>query len=454
MRRYIAEGLQRYIDEEYKPWHMPGHKRRPADKENCLTDGIDSMLSAVMSCDVTEVKGVDDLHHPSGMIKQSLDELARVYGTYRSYYLINGSTSGIMAAITACCQGEEKKDGRILIAKNCHRSVLNTAKLLRLKTIDIDVPGINDDIYGSVPPASVEEVCRQNPDACAVVVTSPTYEGIISDIKGISEVTSRYNIPLIVDEAHGAHLPFIKRTGTSAIYRGADIVIQSLHKTLPAMTQTALLHLTNDKFDEQIKKYLSVYMSTSPSYPMLCSMEYAVWRADMEKHEEYLDRLCGFRELAKKYKHMKLLDAYPEYGDRIYEFDITRLVFITEDKRVSGEKLSDMLSWYGKVVCEMSGLRHIVLISTICDSIKAFEQLHATLTYIDDNWDILCDKVIKDKSFDTVELKGLICSRASEDIYVYPPGIPIVKAGDIITPDAVSLMERYAAMGREIYGIS
>lgn len=456
MRRYIAEGLSRYIKDKHYPWHMPGHKRKKPDKKY----DTDNMLEAIMQFDVTEVTGTDDLHHPEEMIKKSMDELTNVYGTYKSFYLVNGSTCGIMTAITASYHMTDMKCTNIIIAHNCHKSVYNTVNLLGLKSIYIDVDKISDDIYGSVNPSEVEKLCAQNEKICAVVITSPTYEGIISDVAAISAVTKKYGIPLIVDEAHGAHLPFIDELPSSAIHEGADMVIQSLHKTLPAMTQTAILHLTDKCFEESIKKYLSVYMSSSPSYPMLCSMEYAIaWTAE-GNHQNYIKSLMEFRKKCTEFKNIKLLDNND--NKKIYDYDSTRIVFcITEEdnhNNISGKMLADILEQESSVVSEMSGMRHIVLISSVYDDKEDFQVLYDALKKADLRISEKKEKNIytgDDKKGEMVigEIDRLVGKKSEGDIYIYPPGIPIVAAGAVVDDEAVKLLKEYAAEGRKIYGL-
>ena len=170
MRRYIAQGLYEYISKNHSIWHMPGHKRKEfnLDKSGLDTEYVDNILNQTDVIDVTEVPGTDDLHNPTEMIKASEDELAKVYHTFASYYLVNGSTCGIMAAVAACCEVGDK----IIIADNCHKSVHNIAELLMLNKIYI--PFENSDYMRSTSVDEVKRLCMENPDAKAIVITSPT----------------------------------------------------------------------------------------------------------------------------------------------------------------------------------------------------------------------------------------------------------------------------------------
>ena len=228
-KQWIKDGLSEYLSDAHAVWHMPGHKRKA-----CYGDFQDAFLA----WDVTEVPGTDDLYLPEGFIGDSLAMLKEIYQTCGTYYVVNGATGGIFTAIAACT----KPGDAILIAKNCHKSVYNAAAMLQRQTIYVeptwkkeaeDAFAFTSFIDGYVDADDVERLCESHPEIAAVVVTSPTYEGVISDIAQIARVAHAHHVRVIVDEAHGAHLPFLKPE-YSAIRMGADVVVQSLHKTLPA----------------------------------------------------------------------------------------------------------------------------------------------------------------------------------------------------------------------------
>ena len=497
MKRYIAKGLSAYLQEFHSVWHMPGHKRKKvADGEQGVSS-IDAILDAVHEMDVTEVPGLDDLHDPTEMILESEKELARVYKTLASYYLVNGATSGILAALHGCMS----RGDSVIVASNCHKSVHNTIELLGLKPIYV-IPeelniesesvkkGENDKkksqkenelsskmiLTSATSPDAIESVCRDNPDAKAVILTSPTYEGVISDIGRISEIVHTFKMKLIVDEAHGAHLPFMRYTddtqskSLSAIYNGADVVIQSLHKTLPSMTQTAILHVMDEELNDSVKKYLSVFMSSSPSYVMLCDMERAVDIAERKNYDKYLDTLYGAKDSLKKLKNFTLLDdsALPE--DKDFELDPTRLV-IGAGKPLTGAGLEKLLSDEFGIVCEMSGINYVVLISTFADTEEDFRLLCETFKKIDDNYDFYINK-LKDIEKKTNQvytfypnyedneyiaemtdiLDRLEGAAAKDNIYVYPPGIYLVRKGEIYTKEKLDLLRNYVAAGKRLHG--
>lgn len=277
------------------PFHMPGHKRSRGMMD----------MPPVADMDITEIDGFDNLHHACGIIAEAQQRAARVCGAGRTWFLVNGSTCGLLAAIFACT----RRGGRILVARNCHKAVYNAIELNGLNPVYV-YPRVHREygIYEAVAPEQVRRLLEKYKDIQAVVVTSPTYEGVISDIKAIAGIAHEHQVPLIVDEAHGAHLGFSPEFETSAVACGADLVIQSLHKTLPSMTQTALLHLCgpgadagSDSLDfaetpgacresysapgacsaddrarvdaAKVQKYLSMFQSSSPSYVLMAGMD-------------------------------------------------------------------------------------------------------------------------------------------------------------------------------------
>ncbi|MBE5953278.1 MAG: arginine decarboxylase [Lachnospiraceae bacterium] len=451
MKKYICEGLAEYLSMDRKPWHMPGHKRKNFIKELDEKAGLD--VAAFLSCDVTEVSDTDDLHHPEEMILKSQQQLARIYDSYASFYMVNGSTGGILSAIGAVAEyGKEAGKNKIIIARNCHKSVYNGVKLFGLEPIYVEPEymeleeGYISNIYSGIKAHQIKALVEQHQNVCAVVITSPTYEGVVSDVSGIRKVLKPRGIPFIVDEAHGAHLSFIDgifQLPLSAVSLGADIVVQSLHKTLPALTQTAVLHINDERFETGIRKYLSIFMSSSPSYPMLCSMEEAVvgsWEIKQrDGYEEYLNILRTYRENISKLKNIKLLEKT--------NCDETRIVLYGN---WSGEMLAERLRELGNIEIEMSGVNYVVLISTYVDEPEDFAHLERTIKLLDeelDKWESV------EATFSEEQLYELVGKVAIDNIYVYPPGSYIVAAGEEISKEAVDKIMELKASGKRIVGL-
>ncbi len=481
MRQYINEAITEYIGKNFSPWHMPGHKRKTS-------------ISPLFKYDFTEVPGLDDLHHPEGVIKKSEEELSKVYKTVESHYLVNGSTGGILAAVHAAVAVWQRlrKEGsspgvfkcndkaKVLIARNCHKSVYNAIGLIGAEPVYIypeemelfqDNANRHTFIYKGVTAGDVETALRNladgkgdEPDlsgiACAVI-TSPTYEGFFSDVKGISEVLAKYDIPLIVDEAHGAHLPFAEDFGKSAVYSGADIVIESLHKTLPSLTQTAVIHLADtvwgrsESLQKELRKYLRVFQSSSPSYIFMSGMERCVAWCDENREEfsVFLDRVRGFRNKIEtsEFKNVSLI---PE--NALFKTDPSRLTFLVN--KISGEEAAGYLMEEYGIVIEMSGSSHIVLISSVMDDEMDFNHLYEGIkgldSYIDSRpWEET--KTVSDSFYiDTDEgqfpLNGSKGKRSKDYIYVYPPGSPVIAPGDIIDSRMLEEINILKAAGKTL----
>lgn len=498
LKKYLTQGIEEYINKDNKPWHMPGHKRKNIsfvtdDKNTQVSQtaainpdriSVDAVLNYAMSMDLTEVDGTDDLHHPESIIKESQEELARVYGTFASYYLVNGSTCGILSAIAACYDDTDKR--RIIVADNCHKSVYNAVQLLKLEPVFVtpEPVGYDDfwfkdnvkvpDIEGFICPEKLKSICEQFDNISAMVLSSPNYYGVVSDIAAISKILKSYGIKLIVDEAHGAHLPFMSNNlyiPKSAIYLGADIVVQSLHKTLPALTQTAILHVMDKALDKAVKKYKSIFMSSSPSYVLMTSMENAVVWACENDYSEYISNLLQFRKRVSKLKNIHILEKKDIKGSATFYYDATRIVLWATDRdnrNINGELLATLLSDYGNIVCEMSGIDSVVLISTPCDSSEDFKQLADTLCSLDENiegleeYDIVDDNLAKvhfdnhavyDKTVILDKLNQLVDKPVPDNIYVYPPGSYILLSGEILTHEKRDLLVKYIEAGKKLRGL-
>ena len=231
----LEQKLNELEQSDIYPFHMPGHKRAFLPFANPY------------AIDITEIEGFDNLHHATGILQEAQQKAADLYGAKKTYYLVNGSTCGLLAAISAAVPRGEK----ILMARNCHKAVYHAMYLRQLVPVYLYPEDTAYGIQGQVTPQMVRKQLKQTPDIRAVVITSPTYDGVVSDIKNIADTVHAYGIPLIVDEAHGAHFGFSQEFPENATRLGADAVIMSVHKTLPAFTQTALLHLCSDRIAEK-----------------------------------------------------------------------------------------------------------------------------------------------------------------------------------------------------------
>ena len=284
----LKQKLLQYGSEDIYPMHMPGHKRNL----NMVSMGEPYAI------DITEIHGFDDLHDAKGALAHGMERAAKLFGSEETYYLVNGSSCGILAAITASVE----KGDAVLVARNCHKSVYHALELYHLKPRYI-LPSMDDafGICGSIMPEDIASALQRHPEVKAVILTSPTYEGIVSDVEAIASIVHGYGIPLIVDEAHGAHFSFSDMFPKSALRLGADLVVQSLHKTLPSLTQTAVLHCNGNLVDRtKLHHRLEIFQSSSPSYIFMTSIDQCVSLLETQGpalFQAYEERLLRFPEI-------------------------------------------------------------------------------------------------------------------------------------------------------------
>ncbi len=422
------------------PFHMPGHKRN--------TD--------LFRFDFTEIEATDDLHHPQGILKERMDKAAEIYGTLSTKFLVNGSTCGILAAVCALTNEGDS----ILMARNCHKSVYNAILLKGLKPYYVCSKTDEKGICGGISPKEVEKALREN-GAKLFVMVSPTYEGVVSDIRAISEVCKKFGCILAVDEAHGAHFSFYDKFPTSAVKLGADIVIQSLHKTLPALTQTGVLHICSDKINQnEVFKYLSIFESSSPSYLLLSSADSCIDFMHSENGQRLFDNywtmLTEFRKKVKGY----ILDSDIIGKKDIFDLDPSRLVIF------GGREAAEAIRKQN-VELEMENVLYSVAISSVGDTqegfdrlLKAFEacspsakqELKGNLGIVQPKI-ILTPKEAETKDSKRIPLNTAVGRICKEAVYIYPPGIPAVNKGEEITPKALELINAYIERGLKVVGI-
>ena len=444
----LFDKLKDYGKSGVYPFHMPGHKRQSINGD------------LPYEIDLTEIDGFDNLHNPQGCIKAVEDKAQLLYNAKRAYMLVNGATCGIMSAIGALTS----RGDRVLIARNCHISVYRAVKLFSLKPEYIlpeyaEENGVKLPVFGSISPKLIEDKLTQNPDISLVVLTSPTYEGVVSDIKSISEICKKHDARLFVDEAHGAHFPFNKAFPESAVNCGADISVVSLHKTLPSLTQTALL-LTNDTdYDSALREQLAIFQTSSPSYVLMSSVESCLdyISENSSEFESYIKRLSEFEKSAKALNNLKLL--FRE-DNNVYAYDRGKLVISTIGTSISGTQLAETLRNDYKIETEMSAEDYIIAMTSVCDTDEGFERLISALKTIDSKIKksentkeyikpLLPQKTIEPfectdkigKVLDITDCNGKI---SLEDVFAYPPGIPLIVSGEIVTDDIINQVKTLA----------
>ena len=459
-RLYAA--LEEYSRTGAYPFHMPGHKRTSWWTDARLPYGID----------ITEITGFDDLHHPCGIIRGCMERAAALYGSESSYILVNGSTCGILAAVSSVVH----RGDSVIAARNCHKAVYNACALSELNVRYIYPDADPVGVCKSITPESVCAALSECPSAKAVIVTSPTYEGVISDIKGIAAVCRSCGAALIVDAAHGAHLPFCTFGEIGDPVRGgADIVIESLHKTLPALTQTAVAHINGGLVSrERFEKYLGVFETSSPSYVLLASVGECL--AFLENRgsafEEYEKRLGEFSERIGGLRSLRVLCHGGDGGHGFFSFDKGKLVISTARAGITGVELARRLRGEYSLELEMSYPTYALAMTSVCDGEDAFVRLADALLEIDKTLapsepipfppqlprpkcvrmtNAELDALPDTELTRSIAAKGRYISRRC--IYAYPPGIPVVLPGEIIGAEEFDYIEALKRSGVRVEGV-
>ena len=476
----LINRLAAYAGSDMYPFHMPGHKRMPGP--------MDSFANP-WTVDITEIDGFDNLHHPEGILRDSMKWAADVYGADQTYYLINGSTGGILAAVC----GSVPRGGRILVSRNCHKSVYHGICLNQLKTSYVypqEIEGLG--IQGGITAEDVDRMLNRYMDTQAVLIVCPTYDGIVSDIEAIARIVHRAGLPLIVDEAHGAHFRYDAMFPVSALDLGADVVIQSVHKTLPSLTQTALLHIKCNRPDggcyadrERIDRYIHMVQSSSPSYVLMASIENSIYQMEQTDMAPYGKQLHKLRRRLGQMRHLRLADTGLIGQAGIRDLDISKIVVSTrgtclypaEDGLTgfTGAQLDDILRREYHLEMEMCGADYVTAITTVMDSGEGLERLGDALTRIDSQltdagykpdgrsgdqksvYSMRCDTAMSmgeamEEKMASVGLEDSAGCISGEFVYIYPPGIPIVAPGEWISRPILEVILEYRDKGLPVQG--
>ncbi len=436
--------LKDLIDGVY-PFHMPGHKRNPEFLKECP--------------DITEVAGADDLHHPEGLIATAENTAARLFGVRKTLFSTAGSTPLILAAVSAAT----KRGDKILIARNCHRSVYNAALINSLSAEFVMPEHVDElDTDGAVSPEAVKKALAVS-SAAALVITSPTYDGFVSNIEEIAKICRDSGTLLIVDGAHGAHLGLSKYFLPSARSLGADIVIESAHKTLPCLTGAAFLHICSDRVDPvRVQNFFSVYHTSSPSYPIIASIESAL--SLLKYRGEALFRLQSDRldNLYRETVHLRSFSIVKRD-----DLDKSKILICCKNSSVSGFELKKLLLRDYKIECEMAMPNYLLALSSLADTSLGFDKLAYALTCLDRELAPRTDRVealptaqplvkmpMRDAfESDTVAVPFEFSAGgiSADFVYAYPPGSPIIAPGEVITPKTLGLCKALRDSGAEIH---
>lgn len=448
----LDEKLKVYSESNTIPMHMPGHKRNIELLGNKLP----------YEKDITEIYDFDDLHHAEGILKDISLKATSLFHSKKSYLLVNGSTCGILAGIRSLVSFGDQ----VLVARNVHKSIYHAIELNHLRPIylnpEVDEVGICQEITSK----SIEEELEKNKNIKLVILTSPTYEGVISDVKKIVEVCHKRGVFVFVDAAHGAHFPFVSSLSKyDAVQCGADIVVESLHKTLPSLTQTAILHVQGSVSLEEVSRNLAIFETSSPSYLLIDSMDIC-FDFLLEKGKRYFsiyeDNLLWFYEKTKSFKKLKI------YGNNFSSnYDYGKIVVLVKDTNITGRDLANILREKYNIEVEMSSRYYVILMTSVCDSKDNFQKVVEALRKIDDSLSYqkdegFCQFLLPDrkffiyeamdsKNYHFVNIFDSVGRVSLEYIELYPPGIPIIVPGEVISEDIVNRLKKYLECNLELH---
>lgn len=511
----LYQKLKEYSESDRYPYHMPGHKRRQL---GCLPKEL-------LAEDITEIDGFDNLHDANGILAKAQKSANEIYGAEETFYLINGSTCGVLSAVSAALP----EGGHLLMVRNCHKSVYHAVYLRHLRVSYLfPERAKNFEFDEAVTAKQVEDALEKEADIDAVLIVSPTYEGRIADVKAIAEAAHRHGIPLIVDEAHGAHLGLnVPEKGGAASGEvcghsqaetgfaqtscrlGADVVIHSVHKTLPAMTQTALLHVNGDLIDrERLKRFLHIYQSSSPSYVLMASINDAMEIVRGKGERLFAEFYENYMALLGELGSCKVLRFSDPEDTRQGRHDVGKLVIAGDRAGVSGQWLYDILRGRYHLQCEMAAGSYCLAMFTIADGAEAYRRMAEALTEIDGELvqrqaetgrgtgqsDMGIDGEPAQRQAETgemslrqtqtdgdsaqrgmepadmplmryplceawdrpqkkVRLTDAVGATAAEFVNLYPPGTPILVPGEILSREICEKLAEYAKMGLNLQGI-
>ena len=468
-RNYINNKLQNIVNDDLISFHMPGHKKgKIYDKL-----GYGDLVKNLYKMDTTEIIETDNLHSPEGIIKDSQERASKIFRSEKSYYLVNGSTCGIQAAILSTCSPGEK----ILVNRDCHQSAINAFILGDINPIYIK-GSICEDTYTikGVNEQDVLDAIDNNSDIKVLMLTYPSYYGMVFDLEKICTYAHEKGIVVIVDEAHGAHLGLSDKLPKSALEQGADIVIQSIHKTLPSFTQSSIIHVQGDLIDKKnLERFLKIVQSSSPSYVMMASLEIAIDiydRYGKDLMQGLLSNIDDFEKDLSEINGVKVLKGH----------DKTKVFVSLKDLGINGYDLEETLRYKYNIQVELSNYYGVLLICTIGNEKDDFDKFLCAIKSIvedlsgdknndldksEDNVtklmklnypDLIPQKIISPREAfysdkKAVLLKESIGKISGEYIIPYPPGISLTSPGEIITQEVIDCILACKQYGMHVSGL-
>ena len=446
-------------------FHVPGHKNGTVFSSHWSAD---ELYKDILSIDATELTGLDDLHEADGPIRQAERLTADLYKSVDSRFLVGGSTAGNLAMLMAVCS----EGDIVFVQKNCHKSVLNGLRLSKARPIFLS-PSIETEsqVATGITVDLLQRAMTRFPEVKAIVLTNPNYYGMTRDLGEIISHAHQYGIPVLVDEAHGAHFVKDHYFPKSALKHGADIVVHSAHKTLPAMTMGSYLHVGNESYRGSINDYLQVFQSSSPSYPIMASLDLArhyISSLTDKQVEQIVSEIKRFRQQLSDISGLKVIGGISQAYDEIDPLKIT-----IQMSGLSGYELAEMLEGEA-IYSELSDPLNVLLVCPLAYNSEAFEltcnalkriagkmngrQIEKSMMHVVDDEDITFPaySFVELETMNRVRLPigkaaGLVSAKA---ITPYPPGIPVVMPGERLSLEKTRLLQTILQGGGHIQGMS
>lgn len=458
--------LQTHYLRQTISFHVPGHKNG-----RVFPQKLDSLFSAILNIDVTELRGLDDLHDPEGVIAESQYLAANLYGVDRTYFLVNGSTVGNLASILSVVSPNDI----VLVQRDCHKSVLNALKMANARPIFIapEYDG-NVNVCTGVNQEDVIKAIKQYPSAKAVILTNPNYYGITRELNGIIDVAHYHQIPVIVDEAHGAHFILGDPFPTSAVQTGADLVIQSAHKTLPAMTMGSYLHVQGTLINmDRLEFYLRALQSSSPSYPLMASLDLARFYLAQLKSEKtqicsVVQSLTQFKKQLNEIEGIKVVSPMESY---VKEDPLKVMIEPVHPCIKTGYSLQSQLESQ-QIYSELADPFHVLLVLPLSEqfpfeqSLQKMKKALVNVVNTESSFDInqICPFHFQNTTLAigyeemhllkkrTVPFEEALGKVAALPVIPYPPGIPILLEGELIMKRHLDYISHLQELGAKIQG--
>ena len=421
----IYEAVSQHLKKNPISFHVPGHKNRLLTQE----------FQNILDYDLTELTGLDDLHAPEEAIREAQEKLAVCYHTKESFFLVNGSTVGVLAMVFSCVEAGD----HVFVQRNCHKSVFHALELVGATPIFL-APEIDPDLHvpTGVHHTTLERAITEYPDVRTVIFTYPNYYGCTYDVARLIERAHANKLITLIDEAHGAHFIVGEPFPVSALTYGADIVVQSAHKTLPAMTMSSFLHINSNRVSaDKVRKYLGMLQSSSPSYPLMLSLDVArAYVASYNKNDiEYcVEQIDGFCTALTQIAGLEVIRTN----------DPIKVVLRTKG---SGFALQKALETEG-IFAELADTHQVLFIMPLLKKgvfypfDEALERIQRAMGNISIHEDIQMPIVMD-------EFIGKV---AEETIIPYPPGVPLIMKGEMITEEAIKELERLLVLGAKFQG--